>query len=293
MSNSMFAVDLRYYMDLIYGAGNWSNRTGIGTGSDIAPALHAALDEIRASGGRGIVLIPAGPWLLNGPIDPVKLSGNKIQGVGSQGSKIVYNNGSGAAFHFSGANGYTGGGLSGLAIQLESGYPASTAYAVMLDGDSTYQPDQTVFDDLYITAYGTSNWRTGFFAYGNERTSPQGIRCIQATNIQIFKCQHVAVWLSNIVQGSIDNIGAYSGATDLGNSIYVAGGGNSQTNTVQLSLTRLACGKDLNLTNASNLDVSGICGSLSVGSSLTRSRICVAAGSVIGSPGPGVLLNTF
>jgi hypothetical protein len=204
-------VHLTDYMNSHYGIGAWAQRTAVGNGTDIGPALVDALTYIRSQSGRGEVVIDAGNWEETTAPKAAQLSGIYIKGLGSQASLIFYNANSGSPLSWSGANGYTGGGTSGRGILLEAGYGNSSATAITLQGDATYQPDQTEFNDLYITALGNSYWYNGFFAFGNARTIPQGIRVGYVTNVQIFRCWNTGWYLSNIVQWTFDNIGAYVG----------------------------------------------------------------------------------
>ena len=220
-------------MDQQYGTGQWTKRTGTGQGSDIGPALQLGLTQLRATVGRGKIKIDSGGWLMTTPPGPELLSGNYLEGEGSQASIIFYNNATGAAFWFSGAGGYTGGGLRGLGVILERGMGSSNALAVLMQGDATFQPDQSEFEDLYITAQNNDSWFTGFEAYGNLRTSPQGIRVAKMENVQVFNCRNAGIYLSNVVEWTLNGIGAFVGAGG-GNNIYVTGGGSSATNSVHV-----------------------------------------------------------
>lgn len=249
-------VVLTEFMDARYGAGNWTPRTAVGVGTDIGPALADALDYLRANFGRGVVAIPPGLWRMVNAPSAAQWSGNYCEGLGSQASIIVYDNDSGSPFAFSGAGGYTGGGIRGLGILLEDGHPTSTAQIIRLQGDSTYQPDQMEFRDIYASAIGSSYWYDGFYAYGNARVAPQGIRVADLRNIQIFRCRNTGAYLSNIVQWTIDNVGIYAGQ-GTGNNFYIAGGGTPSTNSIQVYVRGLSCANELNLTNCSKWTVTG------------------------------------
>lgn len=221
-------------MDQQYGAGQWTQRTGVGQGTDIGPALQLGLQALRVQGsGRGKIKIDSGGWLMTIPPGPALLSGNYLEGEGSQASVIFYNQPSSAAFWFSGAGGYTGGGLRGLGVVLERGMGASNAYGILLQGDAVFQPDQTEFEDIYLTAQNNDYWFTGFEAYGNARVSPQGIRIAKLENVQVFNCRNAGFYLSNVVGWTLNGIGAFVGAGG-GNNIYVTGGGSGPTNSVHV-----------------------------------------------------------
>lgn len=231
--DSQHIVELTDFMDSHYGVGNWTRRTGVGLGTDIGPALVAACNFLRTNYGRGIISItPGGAWLMNTAPTPAQWSGHRIIGAGSQASSVVWNSNSGCPFYFNAAGGYTGGGIEGLSILLEDGYPTSNTYGILLQGDASFQQDQTMWSDIYMTALGNSYWFNGFQAYGNARTSPQGIRIADMTNVQIFRCRNAGFYGSNLVGWSGRNIGCYAGLAG-GNSFYLTGGGSTNTNSVQ------------------------------------------------------------
>ena len=283
------SLNLFALMNEVYGEGNWSCRTGPGQGSDIAPALVLGCQKLRASGGRGEIVIPPGSWVMNSGIPGNLLSGITIRGYGSMASKVFYNKSSGVAFHWSGDSGFTGGGINGIGILLEGGFGSSSASAILLQGDSSYQPDQFNASDLYITALGDSYWYCGVMAFGNARTAPQGIRVADIRNVQVFKCRNTAWYLSNIVQWSLMNIGAYAG-TGTGNNIYIAGGGASNTNSTQISAFAVSC-FELNLTNCSSFDMSGKCQQIATNTTATDGDLRFRGASLLGQKGSNVSFN--
>ena len=280
-------VNLQDFMDAHYGAGLWTKRTGVGLGSDIGPALVAALAHIRTTWGRGKVVIPPGLWMMKTAPTAAQYSGCMIEGFGSMASLVVYDADSGAPFSFSGAGGYTGGGIKGVGLLLEDGHPTSTATAIRLQGDATYQPDQMEFRDIYCSANGNSYWYDGFHAVGTARTSPQGIRICDVRNLQIFRCRNTGIYIQNAVQWTMENIGVYAGIGS-GNNFYIAGGGSASTNTTQISVRRLACNGDLNITNCSRFEVSGQAPTVSTHSGATLGDVCIPGATPQGSFGSGV-----
>jgi hypothetical protein len=277
--------DLRECMDAQYGVGGWTKRTGVGSGSDIGPALTKCLTDIRAIFGRGKITIPPGQWLMTNAPSSALLSGNVIEGLGSQASIIVFNNAKGVAFHFSGANGYTGGGMRGIGLLLESGLGNTNSYGIYLVGDSKSQPDQMEFNDIYLSAVGGSSyWWEGLHAIGTARTSPQGIRVVIINNMQIFNCRNVGAYISNAVQWSISNLGTYTGI-GTGNDIYITGGGPANTNTIQLTASRLYAGGTLYLNNASDIAIEGKAGALNVNGTATYVSGWLHAPTVSGAVG--------
>ncbi|WP_089177246.1 hypothetical protein [Bosea sp. AS-1] len=253
-------IDLRDLMDEQYGAGAWTQRTGVNIGSDIVPALTIGLDRLRAAYGRGRVLIPPGSWLAKTVIDPAKLSGMTIEGIHSQAGKII-SSAAGNLLYCNGAGDFTGGAWRHLTLMREDGFSTNVS-AMNLQGDATGQPDQFEVEDIYCTAIGSGFWGSGLVCNGQSRTSPQGLRVVSGRNIQIFKCGAAggyAVGFFNVVQGDISNLGIYSGTGSLGNNVYVGGGGAANTNTTQLDIRALTVGNELNLTNAVDVTIQGKC----------------------------------
>lgn len=270
----------------------FTERTGVGTGTDVRPYIEPACDAIRArySTGRGRLLMPNGTWLLNAALDPAKVSGVSIESEGgSQACRWVYNNASGTAIRFSAASAYTGGGLHGIACLLEDGIGNSNAEFLRLEGDATNMPDQFRFSDLYITALGSSYWFNALVMNGIPRTSPQGIRLVDARNIQLFRSRNAAGQFYNPVGFTIENLGSYSG-TGGGNDIYFGGGGASNTNATQLDAQGVWCSGTLVLTNMSRFRLFGTATIVSTNSTCTYHTGTIFAPTLSGTLGtPGNL----
>lgn len=237
-----------------------------GSGTDVVSYVHNALDAIRARYGRGKLLWPPQRLRISNTIDATKLAGIMVEGWGSQASSVHYDNNAGPCFFFTGAGGYTGGGLKGLAIVIDPAHTSSTSTAVSMDGDSSFQGDQTIFEDLYITILGSGRWYNGFFAFGNDRTSPQGIRVTTLKNIQIFGCTNLGFYGSGIIQWSIENLGTYVG-TGGGMDFYLAGGGTASTNSKHVSCKGLNIGGTINATNTTEFWLEGSCAAFVTNSS--------------------------
>lgn len=204
--NGAYEVDIRTFMNARYGIGGWTNWSGVGTGTDIGPAVNDALQYVKQYFGRGIIRIPSGSWVVRTPIDGSYLSGNFIVGEGAPGTNVVYAINSGACFNFTavnlnelnpygnygvGAGG--GGGIKDMVIALEagltgtdlgSGNVGTNAYAILVQGSSVvdpnpqpgfppgtkfgqeYQPDQTILSNLYITTFGATGYSTSYWYNG-------------------------------------------------------------------------------------------------------------------------------
>ena len=292
-------VNLVDFMNARYGANAWSYRTGVGIGTDAGPAINDALQYIRTNFSRGTLLIPpTGIFLINTPINATLLAGNNILGYGSQASKVVYNVNNSTAFNFTGSGGFTGGGIKGLGILLEAGIGTnfatgkrySTTNAINLQGDTSFQPDQMVFSDLYVSAisaagYDTSYWNNGLQIYG-VRVSPQGIRVGQWDNIQLFNNYNAGIYIYNGVQHSFNNIGIYTGENN-GNNCYITGGGAANTNSTQINMQNLTVSGELNLTNSTRVTINGGCGSLVAGTGFDYYDVYVTCSGSVNTSGIG------
>jgi hypothetical protein len=264
-SSFAWIVDLTDYMDAVYGAGDWTQRTVAGNGTDIGPALTAAIAYLRSQNPRqrGMIMIPPGNWELS--TNNIDFSGIQVVGAGSQASLIWLNFSSGKGFGFSGGptSNLSGGGMRGVGVLLESGLGDTNVYGIYLGGNATYQPDQTQFEDLYITGQNSSYFWDGFHVDGTGRTSPQGVRIVTLKDVQIFNCRNVGFYGANLVGWSIENMGTYVPAPGTaGADVYVTGNGSSATNSTEVSISRLNCGGVLHLTNCSSVYVEGQCGGL-------------------------------
>jgi hypothetical protein len=281
-------VSLATYMDQHYGAGSWTGRTGVGAGSDIGPALVAACSYLRTNFGRGTIVIPPGQWLMTTTPTAAQWSGITVWGAGSQSSVITYNSATGVPFSFSGAGGFTGGGVHGIGLLLEEGLGDTNAVAFLLQGDATFQPDQMAFSDIYCTFRGSSKWLDGFKAVGTARTAPQGIRVCTVNNLQIFGCRNTGVYIQNVVQWTLNNIGVYVG-TGGGANFYIAGGGTSNTNSTQVYADAIVA-TEVNITNTSKFRVTGTAGTVaaSTGAPATLGDVCVPGAIFSGGFGSGV-----
>lgn len=280
-------ADLRDFMDARYGAGMWTGRTGVGTGSDIGPAIDDACDAIRARYGSGEVRIVPNLWLMTTPPTPAKLSGNTIAGVGpSHRSNIVFNNPSGIMFHWNGAGGFTNGGIKNLTLFCESNFGLSTATAILLQGDATHQPDQFMIENIYCTSlHSSAYWYNGLLLNGTNRSAPQGLRVGCVENYQQFNCRNFAFGFFNLVQWSMSNIGSYTG-TGLGNNIYIGGGGTTLTNTTQLDIDGMICSGELNLSNANRINIQGSANTISAATSFNNYWLDIDHGGFSGALGP-------
>jgi hypothetical protein len=281
-------IDLRDLLDEQHGVGGWTQRTGVNTGTNCTVALTLGLDRLRARYGRGRILIPPGTFLFNTAIDAAKLSGIVIEGVHELASQLVWAGGATSFLRWSGAGGFSGGGARKLGIYREDGFSA-VSNGIQLQGDATFQPDQFNVEDIYMSSLGTGFWATNLFLDGQARTAPQGVRVVSGRNLQLFRSGSgggYGAGFFNVVQADFLNVGTYAGTGALGANIYVGGGGSASTNTIQMSLDRLACGGELNLTNQQRTYFNGFCGNLAMATSADFLWGWLDASSTAGSVGP-------
>lgn len=247
-------------------------RTAYGNGTDITPLINAAGAALRSrnANARGTIVIPAGKWRMASAADDDKIAGHHIVGAGSQTTHVYFDALNGVMFALDGENntaGWSGGGISRMRLILGAVSSASPCSAIALDGvtvgPTVAEPDDYWFDDIYINAEspGTRRWYNGFFVYGNERTSPQGIRVGNVRSLHVFDCTNIGIYMSNVVQWNLDNIGTYTGV-GTGNDIHITGGGASNTNSTQVVAHNVACSGTLNISNCSNVSIFAKAGSI-------------------------------
>jgi hypothetical protein len=246
------ALELPDCMDEYYGAKQWqpySDHTNSGT--DIGPAMSRCLQKLRQSPGRrGVLHVPAGSWSYKTAVDSKLLNGNYLIGDGSQASQIVVQFATGAAFAYSGADGLTGGGMKGLGLMIGKGLGMTRTTAILLQGDPVDQPDQTTWEDLYISSGAADTfWYACVQANGTARSAPQGIRVATWNNIQCFRSSSYGIHLANVVQWTMSNVGIYSG-TNNGNDFYLSGGNARQTYTTEITIQRLSVSGTLLINNS-------------------------------------------
>lgn len=271
--------DLGEAMDALYGRGAWDHT------DDAQPAATAALQALRARYGRGVLrLAGAARFRFASGLASADTAGHMIEGFGELASLIDLDFASGAFLPINGNSGYTGGGLKNVGFSLVAGKGLSTVRIVHSEGNATDQGSQVEIANIYASALGDSYYYGGGFFYGVARTSPQGIRVLNIRNWQQFRCHNQAFGFYNVVQGTVSNIGSYSG-TATGNNIGIGGGGASNANTTQLSIEDMTCGGELNLTNAADVRLRGKAGSIAVGSSFDYYDVRMRCAAVSGTPG--------
>ncbi len=286
--------NLKDQMDSHYGAGGWSQYSGAGTGTDIGPALSECITTLTATAGkRGTIFVPSGAvgaWVLT--TAGIDFSGIYIQGQGSQGSVIVFRPSVPATsmFKWTGAAGFSGGGILGIGMALDSTVGAYTGTAMLFQGNSSFQPGQIQVNDIYCTVLGGSTWGSGLVIDGVASTSPQGVRGGYITDVQLFGNTVHGVFLQNAVQIVISSL-SVNGGTTTGRDFYVAGGGAANTNSIQLVLDGVIA-NDLNITNASRIYARAWGSTVTVDSTTTKSRISYN-GTLVGSCGTACTVDAY
>lgn len=254
-------ADLRDFMDMHYGVGEWAFRTTPHSGDDIVPAASAAFDAMRSRYGWGKLLINShgGYFRQAQPMDVTKLKGMTIDGGPMFSGRICCDFTDGTAFDLTGFDGYTAGGMENLVIVLEEDCGDSNVYCIKLAGDTSQQPDNMRFKHLRITSLDEDAfWYNGLTFDGSARIlAPKGIRIGVIDDIEIFRCRNTGAFFQNIDQWTINNLGVYvpKVGTD-GDHITITGNGTDLENSDQFNLTRFYCSV-LHLNNCRNGYING------------------------------------
>lgn len=153
---------------------------------------------------------------------------------------VIYLPGSGAStspcFLMTGAGGASGGGLRRLNLWSPAG--RTTGQALRLDGDATYQPDETALQDIKIT--GSGAWDIPLFLSGLDRAtgSPPGLRKVSMVNVFLGRGTSAAMYCDSVEELNCFGLGTYGGAVAAGNDIYVtSGNGATRSSVVELMAT--------------------------------------------------------
>lgn len=277
-------ADLRDFLDMRHGLGRWTYVNDGPDGTDIVPAMHDACDAIRARYGSGTVRV-AGSFLhrMSRPVDPAKLSGITIEGVGSPMFMPDFKFGD--VFRWDGSGGHIGGGMSGCAILLAPGVGAFNGYGIHVEGDE-FQPDGIRFTDITISALDDqSSWYAPVHINGAARTSPQGVRSCTMQNVQAFCAHGVGMYIANAVQWTIDNVGCFCAMGDEGGTLWISGGGAPGTNSIQLSINRFAADR-LRVQNCSHVALQGRAGEVRASRTADYVSGTIEGATLIGSFGP-------
>lgn len=253
-------ADLRDFLDAQNGVGGWTYRSAPGVGTDCRVALENALVALRNRYGYGRVRIAGnGLFRFASQIDSEKLKGMFIEGDNQNSAQLVFDFDSGVAFNYTGAGGYTGGGLRNITMYIESGHPTSTLYGINMAGNSVDQPDGMVFEHVRMTSLSpaSSFWYICLQADGSARTAPQGIRIASLNDVQLFCARNVGAIFTNCVQWDVSNFGVYVGS-GIGNDCFITGGGTGSTNTTQMDFRRFSISGDLHLNNCQKVSLNGV-----------------------------------
>lgn len=283
-----YEIDLRDLMDMYYGRGVWTKRTGTNAGSDITPAIHLGCDLIRTTYGHGYgaIRIPPGLWMKKTDFDPTKLSGISLLGLISASSGLVCSSAHG--INRNGAGGFGAYRTEHLGIFKEIGFTGGVGW--LDQGDSVSQTGQITGRDIYMSVLDSSaRWATNLLLDGKDKPiEPAGIRVADLHNLQLFNAGDgggYSVGLFNVRQATIDNMGTYGGSGALANNIYVGDGGVATANTQQLRLGTLICGGRIELTDCSVVSLQGAASVFAADSTADYIEGWLKVGSVVGAPG--------
>jgi hypothetical protein len=153
---------------------------------------------------------------------------------------VIYLPGSGAStspcFLMTGAGGATGGGMRRINLWAPTG--RSTGQALRLDGDGTYQPDETALQDIKIT--GSGAWNIPLYFTGVDRAlgSPPGLRKVSMVNVFLGRGTAAGFYADNVEELNCFGLGVYGGAVAAGNDIYITStNGATRSSVVNLVAT--------------------------------------------------------
>jgi hypothetical protein len=155
---------------------------------------------------------------------------------------VIYLPGSGAStspcFLMTGGGGATGGGMRRINLWAPVG--RTTGQALRLDGDGTYQPDETALQDIKITGQGA--WDIPLFLSGLDRAtgSPPGLRKVSMVNVFLGRGTSAGMYADNVEELQAFGLGVYGGAVAAGNDIYVTSG-NVATRSSVVNLIASNC----------------------------------------------------
>lgn len=292
--NGNSICNLQTAMDNHYGVGDWTHYTGVGTGTDIGPAMSDCITAFASdSSGVGTIYVPAtGGWMLR--TNGIDFSGISI--IGDYSSSTIYYNPTTpntVAFAWRATNGRTGGGIQNIAIVLDSGLGTTGDTALLFQGNATYQPDESVVRHVYMTSVGgSSSWNTCLLYNGIARTSPQGIRVATISDVQLFGCNNIGASFTNVVQFSISNLGIYV-SSGTGENFVLTGGGTTLTDSTQVYVTALASSNDITINNSTRFFVWGTGATVTTDTTATHGVVWAAGASAVGTCGTGCTINTF
>lgn len=170
------------------------------------------------------------------PMSSFAVRGIHIQGQDANRTVLYLPGAAGISFLMDGAGGVTGGGLSNLILWAPTG--KTTGQALRLDGDATFQPDETAIQNLKIS--GSGAWDIPLFLSGLDRAagSPPGLRKVSIVNCFIGRGTSVGMYCDNLGELNTFGLGIYGGAASPGNDIQITStNGATRSSVVNLLAT--------------------------------------------------------
>lgn len=240
-------------------------------------ALQTAINAAWDDGCRRLFL-RHGQYPIFGSLD---CSGVLLIGAGAKlGTTIVQtqpgffepNPDTSPTFRFTGRRGDVDaveGGLKDICIDTT----VNAGVAVDASGDSFYQPDNLLFENVRIgggdpDTAGTSlggTWRAAIKVIGTDRvktsTTSLGIRSLRIHWLTAFRCRTPAIVLHGIQMGFLDGVGVFTG--DNNNPLLANGdhglwiGGTSTVNSNEIHADKLVLTGPLNITNTKQTRING------------------------------------
>lgn len=233
---STVQAKLREYVS----ASDFGMLPGLGSGVNQTTFFDAAVAAVIASGSRRLH-IPAGIYYLN--TQPAAIASSlEIYGDGLNSTVLIRNyNGTanqGMIRLTPGASGFQ---LRRLAIDAASG--TTTGCAISIVADASTSIDGTVFEDLWISTFGTDTWTSCIHIDGTLKiTGAVGIRDTSWRNVHVFGASLRAVTLTGVVGFNWTSGGCYTAGGTGTVSILVDGTASIDSQYVQIALPTIQGG---------------------------------------------------
>ncbi|HWA22336.1 MAG TPA: hypothetical protein VG735_08080 [Caulobacterales bacterium] len=139
-----------------------------------------------------------------------------------------------------------------------------TGWGIITARTSDTQVTIHTYQDFLTTSFASGAWAMTFdpcwdwslYLNGSLRTHPQGIRVGSLNTCQFFDALNGSL-LWNMVQFDISNFGQYQGlGTPDGATVFIGGGGASDTNSTQFNISRISC-STLDISNCDDFEIRG------------------------------------
>lgn len=218
---------------------------------DNTPALNASLAACVTQGKR-VIEFPAGYFRFNS--QPALINGIRIIGQGTTATYLVREY-SGDFLRFGGGT-LGAGALENVGILAGAGTTGGSG--VLLTVTASDRPDWASLRNVKITADGTGGgtFSNGILLDGSQPVSPQGVRSVRISAVDVFACTQAAINVYNGVAIFMDNVGTYP-AAGLTGDVYIGGGAAANLRSTLVCMNNMNIQGALHLLNCSKVTFSG------------------------------------